>query len=68
VGIGLIVGTGATLAAGRVVAGLLYGVAPTDPATLAAVAVGLMATAAAAIYIPARRAMRVDPIVALRAD
>jgi len=50
------------------VAGLLYGITPTDPVTLLSVALFLVGVAAAAIYIPARRAMRLDPIEALRAE
>jgi ABC-type lipoprotein release transport system permease subunit len=45
---------------------MLYEVSPADPATLTAVAVLLFATAAAACLVPARRAMRVDPVAALR--
>jgi putative ABC transport system permease protein len=65
---GLILGLGATLAAGRVVQKLLYDVSPTDPLTLAVVAVVLLLVALLASYFPARRATRVDPMVALRSD
>jgi ABC-type antimicrobial peptide transport system permease subunit len=47
---------------------LLYGVTPLDPATFAAVAAVLVAAAAGAIYLPARRATRVSAATALRAD
>jgi putative ABC transport system permease protein len=65
---GLVVGVGAALLLGRVVSSLLYGVAATDPVTYAIIAVALAAVAALAIVLPARRAMRVDPMVALRAE
>jgi ABC-type antimicrobial peptide transport system permease subunit len=54
------------LGMGQAVAGLLYGVAPNDLATFAGVAAILAAVAFAACYIPARRAMRVDPMITLR--
>jgi len=61
---GLLDAWGAT----RVLTGLLFGVTPTDPATLLAGALLLTAVAALASYLPARRAARIDPVVALRAE
>jgi putative ABC transport system permease protein len=66
--IGLLIGLPIALGMGRAVSGLLYGVAPNDFETFAGVAAMLGAVAFAACYIPARRAMRIDPMVALRHD
>ncbi len=65
---GLAIGIGVAAAATRLLAGLLYGVRPTDPLTFAAIAVLLAATALAASYLPARRAAGVDPLDALRRE
>jgi len=67
--IGLIIGASAALALARALvsfSGLLYGVRPSDPLTFLAVSILLTGIAVLACYIPARRAMRVDPMVALR--
>jgi putative ABC transport system permease protein len=66
--IGLAGGLVAAVALTRFMAGLLYGVRPADPATLAAVAFLLGAIALLACYIPARRATAVDPVIALRCE
>jgi ABC-type lipoprotein release transport system permease subunit len=47
---------------------MLFALSPRDPATLGAVAVLLLATALVASYVPARRATRVDPVIALRSE
>ena len=49
-------------------ASLLYDVSPTDPTTFAVVPIALAVVACVACYIPARRAMRVDPMITLRAQ
>ncbi len=64
--IGVAIGVGLALGVARLISSFLFGVKPTDPLTYAAVAVGLGAVALLACYIPARRAIKVDPIVALR--
>lgn len=66
VGIGLAVGIPAALAADRLAQSLLFGLKPTDPLTLTVATVLLLAVALFAGYLPARRAMKVDPMVALR--
>jgi len=68
VGAGTIIGIAGSLAVTRVLGSLLFEVRPTDPAAFAAAAAVLVTVAALASYIPARRATRVDPLVALRAD
>jgi putative ABC transport system permease protein len=65
---GLLVGVAAALALSRTMTTLLFDLSPTDPLTFAAVATTLATVAFLASYLPARRAARVDPMVALRAD
>jgi len=66
VGAGILIGTAGALAVTRVLAKFLFEVKPGDPPTIVAVAFTLVCAALAACYIPARRAMKVDPMVALR--
>ncbi len=65
-GIGLIIGLAASLAVNRLLESMLVQVSPADPLTLAAASAVLIVAATLGCLIPARRAMRVDPVVALR--
>jgi ABC-type lipoprotein release transport system permease subunit len=65
---GVVLGLIASVALTRTIENLLFGVSPTDPLTFAAIALLLALTALAACFIPARRAMKVNPIEALRCE
>ncbi|MBZ5625822.1 MAG: FtsX-like permease family protein, partial [Acidobacteriia bacterium] len=65
-GVGL--GVAGTIACSRLLAGFLYGVKPADPGIVIAVAAVLVGVVVASGLIPARRAMRVDPVVALKGE
>jgi putative ABC transport system permease protein len=62
---GIVLGLAATLALGRSMASLIYGIRPADPITLIAVTTVVMVVALLAMYVPGRRATRLDPAVAL---
>jgi ABC-type antimicrobial peptide transport system permease subunit len=66
--IGLVVGLLAALGSTRLVGALLYGVNPSDPLVFIGVTTLLGAAAFAACYFPARRAIKIDPVIALRFD
>ena len=66
--IGIAVGLPAVFAVTRLIRSQLYGVQPTDPATLIVVTVILVTVALLSAWLPARRAARVDPMVALRSE
>ena len=68
VALGVVLGLGAALIATRWLASLLFGLRPYDPATIGSAALLLSAVAAAAVFLPARRAARIDPLVALRRE
>jgi putative ABC transport system permease protein len=67
-GIGCVVGLCGAMLGTRALRSMLFGISPADPMTFAAVMMLLLAAAACACYLPARRATRVDPLVALRAE
>jgi predicted permease len=66
--VGLVLGIGGALITTRLIRGLLFGVAPHDPMTLAGVALMMAAVGIAACWLPALRAARIDPVVAIRAS
>jgi putative ABC transport system permease protein len=66
VGVGCLAGLGLTIASARLITGMLYGVSPNDPMSLAVVLVAVVTISAAAALIPAFRASRVDAMVVLR--
>jgi putative ABC transport system permease protein len=68
VGIGIVIGLAGSLAAGRLLAQLLFGVGAMDLSTYAGVLATLVAAALVATWIPARRAAQIDPMAALRTD
>jgi ABC-type antimicrobial peptide transport system permease subunit len=68
VGLGLALGLAAALALGRALTPILFGVRGTDPLTLAAVAAGVSLVALFATFLPAHRASRLDPTIALRGE
>jgi putative ABC transport system permease protein len=66
VGVGVAIGLGASFAFSKLLGSLLFGVTSNNAATLAGVSAGLILVALLACYLPARRATKVDPLVALR--
>jgi predicted permease len=66
--IGLVLGLALALASGRILEGLLFGISPRDPIILIAVTAVVAAATLAACYIPGRRAVRVDPMIAMRSE
>ena len=65
---GLVIGLALSIAAGRLLQGLLFNVTPRDPVMLALVTTTVALATLAACYVPGRRAVRVDPMLALRSE
>jgi ABC-type antimicrobial peptide transport system permease subunit len=65
---GIGAGVASALVMARLLAGLLYGIAPTDPVSFLLASIGLLVLTLLASYVPARRAARIDPIRALRSE
>jgi putative ABC transport system permease protein len=65
---GVAIGAIAAIGAGRVLSGMLFGVSPADPVTLLAITILVAVIALVASYVPAQRALRIDPSEALRAE
>jgi ABC-type antimicrobial peptide transport system permease subunit len=68
VGLGLAIGLAGSWASTRLLAGVLHGITPTDPLAFAGMSAVLIAVAFVATVIPARRAARIDPMIALRTE
>jgi putative ABC transport system permease protein len=68
VGAGMVIGLAASAAITRVLRALLFGVSPTDPLVFISIALLVAATGAITIYLPARRASRLDPLAMLRSE
>ena len=68
VGIGVLIGVPGIYTAGRLIRGVLVGISPSDPLTLAAVVTGLGLVTMAACYVPARRVLGIDPAQSLRQE
>jgi putative ABC transport system permease protein len=66
--VGVVIGVGGAFYATRWIRSWLFGIETTDPMTIVSTAIGLVVIALAASWLPARRASRVDPLVAMRAD
>jgi ABC-type antimicrobial peptide transport system permease subunit len=66
--LGVLSGTGVTLGLARAIDALLFNVSPTDPTIFVTIGLGVIAVVLLACYLPARRATKVDPMIALRCE